>query len=326
MKITKSVTVPLFFIFTLAALCFASARLTIAQTNTTTRSVTTWEEKNDGHRILLRIEGKVEFNESYTDVASVSEDSLLRVEEERGGTTRRFEVSRGANGELRRTYWFNGSARAFDAEAQGWLSRLVLQGVRQNGFDAEKRVQRILRERGVSGVLEEIRLIKSDYGQRLYFRTLIRDGNLAGSALGNVLREAALQISSDYEKAQLLIGMADNLQPPAVNAFFDATRSVRSDYERRRVLSSLLKKGTRGHEVLMQLLQAAATISSDYEKATFLLEASSLYMNDARLRSAFLATVETIKSDYERGRVLTGLLKKKQISSNHPSANLSQAS
>jgi len=61
------------------------------------------------------------------------------------------------------------------------------------------------------------------------------------------------------------------------------------------------------------MLDSAAGLSSDYEKATFLLEVSNAYTGDAHLRGAFLKAVETIKSDHERGRVLSALLKNKQI-------------
>ena len=61
------------------------------------------------------------------------------------------------------------------------------------------------------------------------------------------------------------------------------------------------------------LLDAAVGISSDYEKAPFLVEVSTVYTGDTRLRSAFLKAVESITSDYERGRVLSVLLKNKQI-------------
>jgi hypothetical protein len=54
-------------------------------------------------------------------------------------------------------------------------------------------------------------------------------------------------------------------------------------------------------------------MSSDYEKATLLLEVSNSYTGDTRLKGLFLKAVETIKSDYERGRVLSALLKNKQI-------------
>jgi hypothetical protein len=79
------------------------------------------------------------------------------------------------------------------------------------------------------------------------------------------------------------------------------------------VLTALVKTGKQSEEVLRLLLDSAATISSDYEKATFLIEVSNVYTGDTRLKSAFLKAVETIKSDYERGRVLSALLKNKQI-------------
>lgn len=61
------------------------------------------------------------------------------------------------------------------------------------------------------------------------------------------------------------------------------------------------------------MLDSAGRMSSDYEKATFLMEASNAYTGDARLKEAFLKAVETIKLDYERGRVLSALMKNKQI-------------
>jgi hypothetical protein len=95
--------------------------------------------------------------------------------------------------------------------------------------------------------------------------------------------------------------------------FFQTVGTIKSDYEHRRVLSALLKTNKLSEAALTQLLDSAATISSDYEKASLLLEASRSYTGDARLRSAFLKAVETIKSEYERGRVLSALLKNKQI-------------
>ena len=101
--------------------------------------------------------------------------------------------------------------------------------------------------------------------------------------------------------------------PALSGVFFQTVGTIDSDYEHRRVLSALLKTKSLSEQALTQLLDSAAAISSDYEKATLLLEASSAYTGDARLRSAFLKAVETINSDYERGRVLSALLKNKQI-------------
>lgn len=348
-----------------------------------TRSVMTWEHSDDGWRQRLEIRGKAEFNEEYTDVKDVSEGGFVRLEEIRNGQSRRYEVRRDVGGQLTRAFYLNGDSRELDAAARSWMAQLVLYAVRQGGIDADKRVQRILSRGGVQGVLQEIDQIKSDYARRRYFEALLKQGNLDEKALQSVLAQAARQISSDYEQAQLLVGVAPVLagKDAATPAFFQAvstiesdyehgrvlktllkrvepskallthvatsTKSIASDYEKagvlkavadvylddatlrgvffqtvgtissdyehRRVLSALIKTKNLSEEALTQLLDSAAGMSSDYEKATFLLEASNAYTGDARLRNAFLKAVETIKSDYERGRVLSALLKNKQI-------------
>ena len=346
------------------------------------RSVMTWEHSDDGLRRRLEVRGKVEFNDDYTDVKDVSEDGLVKIEETRNGQSRRYEVKREA-GQLTRAYYLNGSKQQLDAAAQTWIAQLVLTAVRQGGIDAERRVQTILSRNGVKGVLQEIDQIDSDYAKRRYFYALVKHGNLSETALRDTLTQAARQIKSDYEQAQLLIGVAPVLanKEGAMPAFFQAVTSIQSDYEHSRVLKSLLNRVNTSRELLVQvaastkdissdyekagvlksvaavylddaalhqvffqtvgtissdyehrrvlsalvktknlsesaltqMLDSAAGISSDYEKATFLLEASNVYTGDSRLRNAFLKAVETIKSEYERGRVLSALLKNKQI-------------
>jgi len=357
---------------------------TFAQkSKTETTSVSRWELSDDGLKRRIEIRGKAEFNDDYSDILNVSEGGYVRIEEERDGHSRRYEVRHDLGGQTTRAYYVDGRSHAIDEAGRSWLAKILLDVVRQSGIDADKRVQKILRQSGVTGVLAEIALISGDYAKRHYFEALIRNGNLNGTALQNVLHEAARQISSDYEQAQLLIAVAPMLtgkegalpsyfeatatiksdyerarvlttllktsapsrelltqvassassitsdyekarvlkevavlyldDPSLRNVFFQAVGSIESDYEHHRVLSALLKTQKVSEELLTHLLDSATRISSDYEKANFLLEASSAYTGDARLRSAFLRVVETIKSDYERGRVLSTLLKNKQI-------------
>ena len=348
------------------------------------QTVMTWEHSDDGLRRRLEIRGKAEFNDEYTDIVMISEGGVVRIEETRNGQSRRYEVRRDTGGQLTRAYYVNGESRALDAAAQTWVAQMVLTAVRQGGIDAEKRVQTILNRRGVQGVIDEIAQISSDHAQRRYFEALLKLGNLNETALQNTLALAAREITSDYEQAQLLIGVAPVLEgkEKAMPAFFQAVATIQSDYETARVLKTLLKRVTPSRELLTQvasstksidsdyekagvlkviaagylddpalrgvffqtvgtidsdyehrrvlsaliktknlsedtltqLLDSVAGISSDYEKAVLLLEVSAAYSGDARLRSAFLKAVETIKSDYERGRVLSALLKNKQIS------------
>jgi hypothetical protein len=161
---------------------------------------------------------------------------------------------------------------------------------------------------------QAVTTIDSDYEQRQLLSALLKKNNLNEAVLAQMLGSLAT-ISSDYEKANLLKQGADFFlgRSSLSNGFFKAVSTVNSDYEHRLILSALLKKNNLTPTVLAQMLDSVATISSDYEKATFLLEASRLYTGDANLRNAFLRATETIKSEYERGRVLSALLRNKQI-------------
>lgn len=356
---------------------------TEAQKKHDSQTVLTWEHRDDRLKRRLEIRGKAEFTDDYADIKDVSEGGVVRVEEAIDGQSRRYEVRRDAGGQLTRTFFVNGQPRELDATARTWVAQMVLTAVRQGGIDADKRVQTILSRGGVAGVLQEIEQINSDYAQRRYYQALLKHGNLRGAALQDMLAHAARHISSDYEQSQLLIAVAPLLdgKDSATAAFFTAVDTIKSNYERSRVLKTLLKRPAPSKELLIrianstkgissdyekggvlqavaavylddfalsgvffqtvstiksdyehrrvlsallktknlsegaltQLLASASAISSDYEKATLLLEASNAYTGDARFRNAFLKAVDTIKSDYERGRVLSALLKNKQI-------------
>ena len=273
-------------------------------------------EHNDGHlKRRLEIRGDVEFNEEYTDIKDISAGGFVRIEEVLDGQSRRYEVRGYRDKKLIRMFYLNREMREIDDAARAWVAQLVLDAVRQGALDADKRVQMIVSRRGVTGVLEEIELIINDYARGRYYEKLIKYGNLNPAALEQTVAHAAKYIRSDYEQSKFLIRVAPTLsgKDTAVPTFFQAVNSIDSDYEHRRVLSALLKTKKLSEVALTQLLNSASALSSDYEKATLLLEASSTYTGEARLRSAFLRAVETIKSDYERGRVLSALLKNKQI-------------
>lgn len=165
-----------------------------------------------------------------------------------------------------------------------------------------------------SAFFKAISTIKSDYGHRQILSALLKQNNLSEPVLAQMLDSLA-GIGSDYEKGNLLKDGADLFlsHPGLSSAFFKAISTINSDYEHRQILSALLKQNKLSESVLTQMLDSLTTISSDYEKATFLLEASRMYTGEGRLRNAFLKATETIKSEHERGRVLSALLRNKQI-------------
>ena len=300
---------------TLVASVLAEQNFSQAQTSQT-RSATRWEWSDDGWTRRVEVSGKAEFNEDYSDVKSLSEGGLLRIEESHGNQSYQLLVRRDENGQLVRKYLVNGEAHSLDANGKKWIAGLLLMAVRQGAIDTDNRVRSMLRKGGVNTVLEEIAVINGDYAKRLYFQALLKTEGLNRNDLQKVIASLKTQIISDHEKANLLKQTAEIfLNDSSVSTgFFQAVSSINSDYERRLTLSDVVKRRNLSPQVLEQVLQTATTISSDYEKATFFLEASNLYTGETRLRTAFLRAVETIKSDHERGRVLSALLKNKQIS------------
>jgi uncharacterized protein YeeX (DUF496 family) len=280
------------------------------------QNLSRWQMSDDGLKQLVEIRGRAEFTDDYKDIRDVTPGGYVKIEEQRDRQSRRYEVRRDLGGQLTRSYFVNGQSRAIDDDARVWIAKLVLQAVRQGGIDADKRVQTILRQQGVQGVLAEIDEIKGDYAKRVYFEVLIKFGNLDASALQSVLQKSAQQVTSDYEQAELLIGIAPTLtgKETAMNAFFTAVATIKSDYEHSRVLKTVLKKNPQSKDLLLQVATSARAISSDYEKANVLKEIAALYLDDAALRVVYFQLIDSISSDYEHRRVLSELVKNRNLS------------
>jgi len=276
----------------------------------------TWINADGPIKIEVKVENRVEFNEAYTDVASIPDDGALRIYDSRGPRTYSLVVTGTPTGELRRTYTVNNQQHSFDAEGQSWLRRVLLQAVREGGLDATNRVARILKSRGTRGLIEEMSYIKGDYVRRIYFEALLQAPGVTDQELKSALQNASLTIKGDYERAQLLVQVAkvflskDDLVP----GYFEAANKIESSYERARVLTAALARDELSKEALAALAQSAAKIDSDYEKASLLIKAAERYQASLSLRLEWLHAVRTIGSDYEHHRALSGALKPNQIS------------
>jgi hypothetical protein len=279
------------------------------------RSTWTWNNSDGPQKIEVKIENKVEFNEDYSDVAAILYDGALRIYDSRGPRTLRLAITAAPNGELRRDYWVDGQPRAFDAAARTWLRSVLLEAVRQ-GLDAKNRVERILRQRGTRGLIEEIAFLKGDYPRRIYFEALLQSKDVSNQDLKTALRNASTSIKGDYERAQLLIQIAKPILAKKELApdYFEAVGKIDSAYEHGRVLAAVLNGDELSREELVALAQSAAAIKSDYEKASFLIKAAEGYQGDSALRAQWLNAVSTIGSDYEHHRALTSALKPNEIS------------
>src|SRR5215467_16263250 len=72
----------------------------------------TWSNSDGGHKIEVRIEDKVQFNDDYSDVAAIPAGGALRIADSRGPHSFRLVITRDASGNLRRDYSIDGQSRS----------------------------------------------------------------------------------------------------------------------------------------------------------------------------------------------------------------------
>jgi hypothetical protein len=82
----------------------------------------------------------VEVTEDGSDVKRIAKGGYLYIDTERGGVKRHLKMVQSADGKLQRTFSVNGQASPFDAEAQEWLSKILVEFLHRPEHSTERRV------------------------------------------------------------------------------------------------------------------------------------------------------------------------------------------
>ena len=255
--------------------------------------------------IKLSSVGKFEFNDDFTDIASVANGGQVVVDVDYGAHDRRLTVRPGE-----RIYKVDGDVRPFDAEAKSWFSETMTYLFRRTGYMAEERARWILNHRGIQGLIDELGQLSGDYTRRIYYQAAVESGKLDAAGYERLVTLAGQTISSDYELAEFLIAVSKTqpLTERMQAGFVTAAKSINSDYERHRVLAAALSRSGLTPAIEAGMLDAAGDISSDYELATLLIEVNAARPIDEAVRPAFFKAANSLQSDYEHRRVLDAVV------------------
>jgi hypothetical protein len=264
---------------------------------------------NDGNRFEIRYHGAITISEDDRDITQLTPDGYLILADDRdGGGGRRLEFRSRANGALERKFFVGSHESPYDPGGTIWLGEILPDLVRRTGLAAEARVERILKTQGVAGVLAEISLIRPDYVKRKYFTTLFERARPVGQPLAQAVTQAGQEIRSDYELRELLTTIVHEAiaDKEARQAYFDAALTINSDYE----LASLLIQIGQTHALDASLrvpyFTALETINSDYEHRRVLMHLLER-VSDPVIVSAMLESLSSVNSDYETAEFLTAL-------------------
>ena len=282
-----------------------------SRTTDTNEHEWTMNHSDKGREFNLRIKGKPEFTEDYSDLKALSAGGSVTIEEKMPSVTRKLEITAGADGQLQRKYSVNGAAREIDSEGKQWVAAAILDAVRQSGFDAERRVTKMFERGGAVAVLEEVALLKGDWAKGVYLKELLKGRQLDAASAKKVVGVVARDLSSAYEKGQVLGVVAAGKyldDRETLDAFAAAVATINSDYERGQALAVLMKDRKLTGDQLKIVLPAATKMSSDYEKAQTLVGILKASTVEAVAQPAFFEGVNAINSAYECAKVLTAVI------------------
>ena len=261
--------------------------------------------------------GTIVFNDTDTDVISISQGGFLKISQKTFGTRRTALLEGRSNGTVSRKFSVGNQEQSWEPEGAKWLADVLLDVIRSSGLGAESRVARFYRKGGVDAIMNEIDEINSDFVKSIYFTHAVRLDGLSVTNLNELIEEASSEISSDFELSGFFIKNSSVFlkNNSSVATLLNSTTEISSDFEHARVLKHYIKEHDLTNGQIKELLEASNEISSDFEHAGVLLALNNEMKLSPDMLEDFLQSVENISSDFEAARVLKAAIKEQEMTS-----------
>jgi hypothetical protein len=282
-----------------------------------------WTVKVEGTdcKVEMRVEGRVEFNDDFTDIQSISRDGFFKLVVSDRGTRRELDI-RSSNGSLTRVYKLNGSEHAFDAEAQRWFSSFLIALDRTTAIAVDIRLPRLLQQGGAAAVLNETAQMPSDYARGVYYSGLLKRTRLSSDELTRLLDQAAALTESDYYASELLKEVGrDGLDGEGERrAVMKMLQNMDSDYYRSEVMRTVMAAGRPDDGEMNVMLQVVGSMESDYYQAEILKQVMKSGDLDAAQRAQVTRAAASMESGYYATEILKTMAARSDLTENERSA------
>jgi beta-lactamase regulating signal transducer with metallopeptidase domain len=267
--------------------------------------------KRGSCQILLEAQGKVTYNDQFTDIATIANSGWLEISDKGGAVEHKLRIVAEDNGSLSRTWTVDGQRRPYDDAAAKWLAETLVELDRYTQFSNGARMAAIYKKSGVKGVLDETENTSGDYAKRQNLARLFKIAKLDETQLGRVLDLVKTDVHSDYERSEILRSLVqEGVITPALQVkYIAAAGDISSGYERGRSLEALTNAGVLTPQSQIAVYRAAAKTSSDYERSQIMQRVMKKYGLSVETGPAFLDAAKSISSDYELRVLLTAALK-----------------
>ncbi len=235
----------------------------------------------DDCRVDFRVDGKIEFNDDFTDVGTLSANGTLTLDVTEGGVRHQLDV-RSRNGNLERTWKVNGVERPYDAEARAWFGSFLIALDRRTAIGVDQRLPKLLKQGGVDAVLAETAMMSPNYARGEYFKKLAATVRLAPKDgamdtlriaqgpkdVARMLDQAATSKTDDYYASELLKNLAGTgHDDPAVHrAVMALIGNMKSDFYISESMSFAIGSAPATSSDIDLFLQLIPRIKSDFYK------------------------------------------------------------
>ena len=302
-----------------------------------------------GCSVHLKSDGRLTFNDDFTDITALEPRGFFRVDiTERGGTRRQLEIE-SRNGGIERTWRVNGREQPFDAAARQWFAAFLIELDRRTAIGVDVRLPHLLRQGGTGAVLAETGRMSSDHARNVYYLRLNKTTQLSSADVTRVLQQAAGLTKSDHYANELIAAMAahglgdpaqraavtqligtmdsDHYRAESVEALVatgrpgsqeldflvDMLGRMKSDHYKVQVLTKVLNRATLSAEQQARLAKAASDVESDHYAAEFLRTVLRARGAGSAVRQSVLDSALKIQSDHYRTETLSVLLENQEL-------------
>ena len=259
--------------------------------------------------------GTMEISDDDKDIKSMSGDGYLEITKTVFGSRRTIVITAEGNG-LKKQYYEGRTLVAFEPEGRKWLGEILPEIVRSTTIAAESRVKRFYKNGGVKAVLDEIRIIESDY-VKVHYANALMSQNIPTQNIAMVISQVSETMDSDHYITEFLTKNMSKFigSKEAMEAVFASTKNMDSDHYKTQVIKEALDAAPVTLESVKIALQATGNMDSDHYKTeviTSLLQQNNL--TDGIVSEMVNAT-KSMESDHYKTQVLTSALSKPGLSS-----------
>jgi hypothetical protein len=313
------------WIASLAAILINAHGVFSQETASSTREYSSTHESNNGTSrwktstgltsFNIESRGKIEITDDDKDIKSMSDDGYLEISKTVFGSKRSIIIESMGGGKLKKEYYEGRSKMDWETAGKAWLGEILPEVVRTTTIGAGARVDRIFKQSGAQGVLNEIGKMESDY-IKSHYGALLLEKNIPGGDLPNLITRLSENVNSDYYLSTLLKSNIGKLlaTKESADAFFVGAGRINSAYYKSVLLTEALKKYAASPAQVKVILQSAGTINSDYYLSTVLTSLLEQDQVKDESLSELLIVSKKIPSAYYRMTVLNKAIEKPGLS------------